>query len=139
MAKGQSDDPYDSVEDAVAAVKDVPLGQGGVFVTKDVYDAFDWRDHIALAKADSNRVVHGMNDTEDVACVRIIDRGVLKRWVGLEWSPMVYDSGWEAYAWRIEWINASIEQVAWMLHMAKKGAQAEAKKRQGGQDGEEGK
>ena len=130
MSKGQSDDPYDSVEDAVAAVKDVPLGWGGVYVTKDVYDAFDWRDHIALAKTNSNSVVHGMNDTEDVACVRIIDRAAIKRWA--------YDSGWEAFAWRIEWVNASMEQVAWLLYMAEKGARAEAKKRQGGENGEEG-
>lgn len=124
MAKGQSDDPYDSVEDAVAAVKDAPLGWGGVYVTKDVYDAFDWRDHIALAKADSNRVVHGMNETEDVACIRIIDRAEMKRWAGEDRPLMVYDSGWVTFAWRIEWLNASKERVAWLLYMAKKGAQA---------------
>lgn len=129
MAKGQSDDPYDSVEDAVAAVRDVSLEWGGVYVTKDVYDAFDWRDHIALAKADSNRVVYGMNDM-DVGCVSIIDRAMIK---------CCYDSGWEAFEWRIERVNASIEQVAWLLHMAKKGAQAKEKEQQGGQDGEEGK
>ena len=134
MAKGQSDDPYDSVEDAVAAVKGVPLGWGGVYVTKDVYDAFDWRDHIALAKADSNRVVSGMNATEDVASIRIIDRAELKRWEGLERSSMIYDSGWKAFAWRIEWVPASVEHVAWLLHMAEKGAQAKEKEQQGGQD-----
>lgn len=135
MAKGESDDPYDSVEDAVAAVKDIPLGWGGVYVTKDVYDAFDWRDHIALAKASSNRVVHGMNETEDVACIRIIDREVLQRWAGEDCPLMVYDSGWEAFKWRIVWLNASMEQVAWLICMAEKGAQAKGKEQQGGANG----
>lgn len=109
-ARGTADNPYDSVDDALAALTDDKFYVHSVNVTKAVYDAFDWRDHVGLAKAGSHNVVMGMNDSEDVACVKVVDRTSWRR-----------GSAEEAFAWELGWRNASKKQMEWLLDMARRG------------------
>ena len=64
-ARGSVANPCCSEDEAIGILRDEIWG--GVFVTKEVFDRFDWRDHIGLSKSSSCRVVHGMNESEDVA------------------------------------------------------------------------
>jgi hypothetical protein len=114
-AVGSPANPCKSEEQAIRIMGEEVFG--GVFVTKDVYDRFDWRNHLDVSKSYSNTVVHGMNDNESIANVRIIDRTTVSEWHKGDGS----DDGWKVYAWRLEWMYATEKQVAWILSMAEEG------------------
>jgi hypothetical protein len=114
-ARGSVANPCCSADEAIGILRDEIWG--GVFVTKEVFDRFDWRDHVGLSKSSSCRVVHGMNESENVANAKIVDRTTMSQWEGGD-GP---DAGWRVYAWRLEWTYASEKQLAWILHMAEEG------------------
>lgn len=134
MSRGEYIDPCTSVKEAIRMLRGMMYGE--VYVTKKVFDSFDWKDHINVAKVCHSTLVNSMDDVEKIACIRVIGKGEIFWYTGHGKKIIDGDRGWEACGWVLRWDHATKKQIEWILKMAVNGLDAKKKEKRNGKERE---